>query len=290
MTAAALENRTERASQRLAGATRAEIVARADRNRDARTRAQDARGAALALDVLSRRARLLGDAQHRQAAARTLAERFTLARPDSSPARSPPTARASGCCGWPPAHRFDKGRRSNASISRTLSGHALRVEPGRLHPELLVLPHRHAAAGAQPDRGRDRRPGAGRPRPVGEFPARSPPPTGSRPGQGVARLSNIVFMGMGEPLYNFDPVVTRSRSSPTATACPSRSAGSPFRPPASFRRSRGSAPSAGPSSRSRCTPPTMRCATCSCPATANIRSKRSLKACRAYPGLRMRGA
>ena len=43
--------------------------------------------------------------------------------------------------------------------------HAVHLEPGRLHAHLLVLPHRHAAAGAQP-RGRgDRRPDPARPRP-----------------------------------------------------------------------------------------------------------------------------
>ena len=34
----------------------------------------------------------------------------------------------------------------------------LRLEPGRLHADLQLLPHRHAAAGAQPGAGRDRRP------------------------------------------------------------------------------------------------------------------------------------
>ena len=44
--------------------------------------------------------------------------------------------------------------------------HAVRLLPGRLHAELLVLPHRHAAAGAQPHRRRDRRPGHGGARPA----------------------------------------------------------------------------------------------------------------------------
>ena len=46
------------------------------------------------------------------------------------------------------------------------SRHAVRLQPGRLHAELLVLPHRHAAAGAQSDAGRDRRPGHGGARPA----------------------------------------------------------------------------------------------------------------------------
>ena len=42
----------------------------------------------------------------------------------------------------------------------------VRLEPGRLHAHLLVLPHRHAAPGAQPHPRRDRRAGDGRARPA----------------------------------------------------------------------------------------------------------------------------
>ena len=38
-------------------------------------------------------------------------------------------------------------------------GTLVRVEPGRLHAQLPLLPHRHDAAGPQPRRGRDRRAG-----------------------------------------------------------------------------------------------------------------------------------
>src|SRR5438034_1358491 len=44
--------------------------------------------------------------------------------------------------------------------------HALPVEPGRLHAQLLVLPYRHAASRAQPHARRDRRPGHRRARPA----------------------------------------------------------------------------------------------------------------------------
>ena len=54
----------------LAGATRAELTTRARRNRRARARAAHARRPALALDLPSRRARVLGDAQRRPAGAR----------------------------------------------------------------------------------------------------------------------------------------------------------------------------------------------------------------------------
>jgi 23S rRNA (adenine2503-C2)-methyltransferase len=42
---------------------------------------------------------------------------------------------------------------------------------------------------------------------LGDFPGRAPPGDGLVPsGEGVRAISNIVFMGMGEPLYNFDAV------------------------------------------------------------------------------------
>jgi 23S rRNA (adenine2503-C2)-methyltransferase len=42
---------------------------------------------------------------------------------------------------------------------------------------------------------------------LGDFPGRVPPSDGLIPsGEGVRAVSNIVFMGMGEPLYNFDQV------------------------------------------------------------------------------------
>ena len=67
------------------------------------------------------------------------------------------------------------------------SGHGLRVQPGRLRDGLRVLRHRPGRLRPPPhDRG-DRRAGG----------RRVPP----RPGGG-RRLSNVVFMGMGEPLAN----------------------------------------------------------------------------------------
>jgi 23S rRNA (adenine2503-C2)-methyltransferase len=42
---------------------------------------------------------------------------------------------------------------------------------------------------------------------IGDFPGMTPPTDGLLPsGEGVRAVSNIVFMGMGEPLYNFDNV------------------------------------------------------------------------------------
>jgi len=41
---------------------------------------------------------------------------------------------------------------------------------------------------------------------LGDFPGLKPPDDGLVPGEGLRAVSNIVFMGMGEPLYNFDNV------------------------------------------------------------------------------------
>ena len=63
-----------------------------------------------------------------------------------------------------------QGRRGRDRLySRDRSRHAVRLEPGRLHPQLHLLPHRHAGLGAQPDGGGDRRPGAGGARPARRF-------------------------------------------------------------------------------------------------------------------------
>ena len=41
---------------------------------------------------------------------------------------------------------------------------------------------------------------------LGDFPGLTPPTDGLVPGEGLRSVSNIVFMGMGEPLYNLDEV------------------------------------------------------------------------------------
>jgi 23S rRNA (adenine2503-C2)-methyltransferase len=41
---------------------------------------------------------------------------------------------------------------------------------------------------------------------LGDYPGLTPPSDGLIPGDGARVVSNIVFMGMGEPLYNFDAV------------------------------------------------------------------------------------
>ena len=88
--------------------------------------------------------------------------------------------------------------------------HALRVEPGRLHAHLLLLPHGHPAPRAQPDLGRDRGAAHRRPRfasATGPMRRRRTPRGRLLPSDGSRFVSNIVFMGMGEPLYNTDNVI-----------------------------------------------------------------------------------
>ena len=50
------------------------------------------------------------------------------------------------------ARRRPAGRDRDRLHSRGRPRHALHLQPGRLHADLLLLPHRHAEAGAQPDR------------------------------------------------------------------------------------------------------------------------------------------
>ena len=85
--------------------------------------------------------------------------------PRSSPSRSPPTARASGCCGWRAAGRTTRAPRSSASTSRRRDRGTLCVSSQVGCTLNCTFCHTGTQAlGAQPDRGRDRRPGAGRAR------------------------------------------------------------------------------------------------------------------------------
>ena len=121
-----------------------------------------------------------------------LAERFTLARPEIVERQQS----VDGTIKW--LIRFAPGIEAETVFIPDVgrSGRPVRLQPGRLHAELHLLPHRHPGPGAQPHRRRDRRPGAGRPRRPGRMAA----------APGERRLTNIVFMGMGEPLYNLDGV------------------------------------------------------------------------------------
>ena len=103
------------------------------------------------------------------------------------------------------ARRRPAGRGRDRLHPRGRPRHAVRVEPGRLHADLHLLPYRHAEAGAQSDRRGDRRPGHDRARPARRLSRRDAPDGAIVPPNGRL-VSNIVMMGMGEPLYNFDNV------------------------------------------------------------------------------------
>ena len=82
----------------------------------------------------------------------------------------------------PSSGRHDKGAEIECVyIPEIGSRHAMRLQPGRLHAQLHLLPHRHAGPGAQPDRGRDRRAGMVARDRLGDFPGGSRRRTGSCP-------------------------------------------------------------------------------------------------------------
>jgi 23S rRNA (adenine2503-C2)-methyltransferase len=84
--------------------------------------------------------------------------------------------------------------------------HPVRLLPGGLRAGLRLLRHRAPGLQPQPDQRRDRRPGA--PCAVQRW---ARPPT------------NVVLMGMGEPLANFDNVVAPPTSCRTTSPTCSRS-------------------------------------------------------------------
>ncbi len=99
-----------------------------------------------------------------------------------------------------------------------------------------------------------------------------PPGDGRLLPAGDRKITNIVLMGMGEPLYNFDNVKAAMESPPTARRCRYRSGGSPCRRQASFPRSPAGAPRPALASPSRCMPCAMSCAMSWCRSIASIRS------------------
>jgi hypothetical protein len=103
---------------------------------------------------------------------------------------------------------------------------------------------------------------------------------GADGGTGDRLVSNIVMMGMGEPLYNFE--AERGSRFPSAA---SRS-----RPPASCRTSRAPAPRSAACSRFRCMRCATSCATTSYRSIANIRSRNCSTPAAPIPAPPMRGA
>ena len=137
-----------------------------------------------------------------------LAERHTLARPELVAEQ----VSADGTRKWlmrmAPAHKFDKGAeiecvyipeatRGTLCVSSQV-GCTLNCTFCHTGTQKLVRNLSAAEIVAQVMVARDR---------LGDFPGGAAPTDGLVPsGEGVRAVSNIVFMGMGEPLYNFDAV------------------------------------------------------------------------------------
>ncbi len=104
-------------------------------------------------------------------------------------------ASADGTHKWLLAMGVDGKNAIETVYIRTRPRHAVRVLAGRLRPELHVLLHCYPRLQPQPDHRRDHRPGVVAARHLGNVPHQ------------MRRLTNVVMMGMGEPLMNFDNVV-----------------------------------------------------------------------------------
>ncbi len=212
-----------------------------------------------------------------------LAERHTLARPEIVAEQ----VSADGTRKWlmrmAPAHRFDKGAeiecvyipendRGTLCVSAQV-GCTLNCTFCHTGTQKLVRNLTAAEIVAQVMVARDR---------LGDFPGGIAPTDGLVPsGEGVRAVSNIVFMGMGEPLYNFDNVrdaigVLTDGDGLVAVEAPhhrldlGRRAGD-------GELGRANAARCSPF---RCMRRTTRCATSSCRSTRNIRSSDLLDACR----------
>ena len=137
-----------------------------------------------------------------------LAERYTLARPEIAAEQ----VSADGTRKWllrmAPAHRFDKGAEiecvyipeSDRGTLCVSSQVGCTLNCSFCHTGTMPLVRNLTAAEivGQVMVARDR---------LGDFPGGVAPADGLTPkGEGVRAVSNIVFMGMGEPLYNFEAV------------------------------------------------------------------------------------
>ena len=137
-----------------------------------------------------------------------LAERCTLARPEVIAEQ----VSADGTRKWllrlAPAHRFDKGAEiecvyipeSDRGTLCVSSQVGCTLNCSFCHTGTMPLVRNLTAAEivGQVMVARDR---------LGDFPGGAAPSDGLVPsGEGVRAVSNIVFMGMGEPLYNFEAV------------------------------------------------------------------------------------
>ena len=137
-----------------------------------------------------------------------LAERFTLARPEVVAEQLSADGTRKWLLRMAPAHRFDKGAEiecvyipeSDRGTLCVSSQVGCTLNCSFCHTGTMPLVRNLTAAEivGQVLVARDR---------LGDFPGGVAPADGLVPkGEGVRAVSNIVFMGMGEPLYNFEAV------------------------------------------------------------------------------------
>ena len=161
----------------LAGLGR-EGCARRWRRRRAGQAAADARRSAVELDVRARRARLRGHVRRLQGPAgrRCSAALYAGAARDRHRAGVGRRHAQVAAAAADPRARGKRARDRDRLHPRGRPRHAVHLEPGRLHADLLVLPYRHAAAGAQPRGAGDRRPDPAGARPHRRLAGRGVPP------------------------------------------------------------------------------------------------------------------
>ena len=180
----------------------------ARKNRDAGARNPHARFAALALDLLSRRGEFFAMLNVSKVMRQKLDEHFSLTRPEVVEEQ----VSADGTRKWlirlAPVDALDKGAevecvyipetdRGTLCVSSQV-GCTLNCTFCHTGTQKLVRNLTPQEIVAQLIVARQR---------LGDFPGLVPPDNGLIPsGEGVRAVSNIVFMGMGEPLYNFENV------------------------------------------------------------------------------------
>ena len=207
MTAAAPQAE-DRAPIRLAGATRGEII-QSLREIGTPERELKMRGSQLWHWIYHRGAREFPAMRNiARPALERLAERCTLARPEVAAEQISADGTRKWLLRMAPAHRFDKGAEiecvyipeSDRGTLCVSSQVGCTLNCSFCHTGTMPLVRNLTAAEivAQVLVARDR---------LGDFPGGVAPAGGLVPkGEGVRAVSNVVFMGMGEPLYNFEAV------------------------------------------------------------------------------------
>jgi 23S rRNA (adenine2503-C2)-methyltransferase len=207
MTAAALKAE-DSAPMRLAGATRAEIL-RALAEIGTPERELNMRASQLWHWIYHRGAREFSAMRNiARPVLDRLAERCMLERPDVVAEQLSADGTRKWLLRMSPAHRFDRGAEiecvyipeSDRGTLCVSSQVGCTLNCSFCHTGTMPLVRNLTAAEivGQVLVARDR---------LGDFPGGVPPADGLAPkGEGVRAVSNIVFMGMGEPLYNFDAV------------------------------------------------------------------------------------